>query len=560
MSDADSLFGARWDAARRAGAGPLTWRLWRRSQARLLYPWAGELLFRRPAPLAEVESPAARTVFEEVANCGSDQASSPPPSRWHAGASASSTCRRSTSARPPAGARHPTATTCGATPAVRRVGARPRPRPPGERRGAVPPGADRPARRLDRGKPGGSAPGWEPYPLSRRLVAWSRLQAALAGEAAGREFWRLRLEPSLRRQAAFLRRNLERDLPNNHLLANFRALAWVGLLFPHWPEAARLRAVGLEGLWGEMRRQVLADGVHDERSVTYHVARLRRPAGDLAAGACRRRRCAGGRGADADAHGRVPGGDGGAGRLLADGQRQRPRRAYGAVGAAAAGRGGAGTARVAGTRRRPATRACRREGRRLGSRGRHSGPPRAPGPRRDRLPRRRLRRPPRRRRRLPLLRRRADGAGPAPRTRSRRRAQLRAALAAPAADRRPRGLHLPSRRRARQLPLDGIAQQRDGGRRGAVRLLGSVPGVMAVPRATDSRPRSATSRGSTRATGGCRGRWSTGDGSRRSAAGAGRSPTASRRAAGTTSRSPSSSLPAPWWSGSARGGGPVAGR
>lgn len=127
------------------------------------------------------------------------------------------------------------------------------------------------------GNPPGSSPGWDPYPLSRRLVAWSRLPLALGGDAAFRAFWRERLEPSLRRQARFLRRNLEHDVPNNHLLANFRALAWVGLLFPHWPEAGRLREFGLAGLWGEMRRQVLADGVHAERSVSYHAAVL----GDL---------------------------------------------------------------------------------------------------------------------------------------------------------------------------------------------------------------------------------------------------------------------------------------
>ncbi len=117
----------------------------------------------------------------------------------------------------------------------------------------------------------GSEPGWEPYPLSRRLVAWSRLHLALERDGVWRRFWPERLEPSLRRQAAFLRVNLEHDVPNNHLIANYRALAWVGLLFGHWPEAERLRRAGLEGLWREMRRQVLPDGVHDERSISYHT-------------------------------------------------------------------------------------------------------------------------------------------------------------------------------------------------------------------------------------------------------------------------------------------------
>jgi hypothetical protein len=75
----------------------------------------------------------------------------------------------------------------------------------------------------------------------------------------------------LRQQARFLGRNLEKDLANNHLLANYRALAWMGLLFRDWPEAPAWRTTGLQGLWAEMRRQILSDGVQDERSISYHT-------------------------------------------------------------------------------------------------------------------------------------------------------------------------------------------------------------------------------------------------------------------------------------------------
>lgn len=124
--------------------------------------------------------------------------------------------------------------------------------------------------------PVGREPAWEPYPMSRRVVAWSRLAPAFVpegfgGGAAYRRFWRERLEPSLRRQVRYLRTNLEHDVPNNHLVANYRALAWAGLLFDHWPESDALRNVGLRGLWRELDRQVLADGVHDERSTSYHT-------------------------------------------------------------------------------------------------------------------------------------------------------------------------------------------------------------------------------------------------------------------------------------------------
>lgn len=118
--------------------------------------------------------------------------------------------------------------------------------------------------------PVGQGAGWEPYTICRRLVNWSRLAGAF-DDPTWTTFWRQRLEPSLRQQARFLASNLEYDVPNNHLLANVRALAWVGLLFPHWPESQRFKQRGLEGLWREMERQVLADGVHEERSVSYHA-------------------------------------------------------------------------------------------------------------------------------------------------------------------------------------------------------------------------------------------------------------------------------------------------
>ena len=122
--------------------------------------------------------------------------------------------------------------------------------------------------------PVGTGPGWEPYPITRRLMAWSRIPFLLDADPATTTFWRRRLEPSLRRQARFLTANLEHDVPNNHLLANYRALAWVGLLFEDWPESVNRRRQGLAGLWREMRRQILPDGVHFERSMTYHMTVL----------------------------------------------------------------------------------------------------------------------------------------------------------------------------------------------------------------------------------------------------------------------------------------------
>ena len=117
----------------------------------------------------------------------------------------------------------------------------------------------------------GQSPGWEPYPISRRLLAWSRVGFMMKEDNTWQAFWRSSLAPSLAQQAAVLRRNLEHDLANNHLISNYRALAWMGLMFPGWPEAKKWRDVGLDGIWEEMRRQVLPDGVHNERSISYHT-------------------------------------------------------------------------------------------------------------------------------------------------------------------------------------------------------------------------------------------------------------------------------------------------
>ena len=119
--------------------------------------------------------------------------------------------------------------------------------------------------------PPGSTPGWAPYPLARRLVAWSKVAVSLREDETWRSFWQSTLAPCLYKQTQMLAANLETDLGNNHLIANYRALEWMGLLFPDWPGALSWRDAGLAGLWSEMAQQVLTDGVHDERSISYHA-------------------------------------------------------------------------------------------------------------------------------------------------------------------------------------------------------------------------------------------------------------------------------------------------
>jgi uncharacterized heparinase superfamily protein len=104
--------------------------------------------------------------------------------------------------------------------------------------------------------------GWEPYPLSLRIVNW--IKYALAGG---------RLSPaaqaSLATQAAVLSSRIEYHLLANHLFANGKALLFAGAFF-EGTDAHKWLAKGLKILSAEIAEQVLCDGGHIERSPMYH--------------------------------------------------------------------------------------------------------------------------------------------------------------------------------------------------------------------------------------------------------------------------------------------------
>ena len=62
--------------------------------------------------------------------------------------------------------------------------------------------------------------------------------------------------------------------PNTHLLGEAAALHALGVLFPHFPNAARARRSGRHAVLEQIERQVHADGSHFERSSYYHVYAL----------------------------------------------------------------------------------------------------------------------------------------------------------------------------------------------------------------------------------------------------------------------------------------------
>jgi uncharacterized heparinase superfamily protein len=118
------------------------------------------------------------------------------------------------------------------------------------------------------GRPGSWRDAWNSYTLSLRTVVWMQQIARRAGTLPC-EFVE-KASASVGGQIAFLARHLETDLGGNHLVKNIKALIW-GAAFYSGSEAAEWRRRALQLLDRELARQVLPDGMHDERSASYHA-------------------------------------------------------------------------------------------------------------------------------------------------------------------------------------------------------------------------------------------------------------------------------------------------
>jgi uncharacterized heparinase superfamily protein len=110
--------------------------------------------------------------------------------------------------------------------------------------------------------PPGAGNGWEPYPVSLRLVNW--IKWALCGNKLDPE-----VIQSMAVQTRWLRQRIETRLLGNHLLANAKALIFAGTYFVS-AEADTWRAKGLSLVRRELGEQILHDGGHFERSPMYH--------------------------------------------------------------------------------------------------------------------------------------------------------------------------------------------------------------------------------------------------------------------------------------------------
>jgi uncharacterized heparinase superfamily protein len=125
---------------------------------------------------------------------------------------------------------------------------------------------------MERARPGVSD-GWEPYPVSLRVVNWIYAYALLTkvyDDSSFMDRWRA----GIYRQLDFLRGHLEHHHLANHLLKNVKALVVGGLFFGDGRSATDWLDTGRRLLWRELDEQVLADGGHFERSPMYHALAL----------------------------------------------------------------------------------------------------------------------------------------------------------------------------------------------------------------------------------------------------------------------------------------------
>jgi uncharacterized heparinase superfamily protein len=114
--------------------------------------------------------------------------------------------------------------------------------------------------------PPGHGNGWEPYPMSLRIVNW--IKWIWLHDTADP-----RMLHSLAVQTRYLARRLEHHLLGNHLFANAKALVFAGLFF-EGEQADAWFERGMRLLRRELDEQILEDGGHFELSPMYHAIAL----------------------------------------------------------------------------------------------------------------------------------------------------------------------------------------------------------------------------------------------------------------------------------------------
>lgn len=111
--------------------------------------------------------------------------------------------------------------------------------------------------------------GWTPYAISLRLSSWLDWWSVNADKISDAAFTDT-FAASICEQADYLLANIETDVGGNHLIKNVRALWECSAVFAD-ERSARWRAAADRLLQRELPVQVLMDGLHFERSPSYHA-------------------------------------------------------------------------------------------------------------------------------------------------------------------------------------------------------------------------------------------------------------------------------------------------
>ena len=119
------------------------------------------------------------------------------------------------------------------------------------------------------------AVGWEPGPISQRLQNWlAYFWGNHQRETEARPDFKDRLWRSVFMQAEWLSNHLETHILGNHLFDNGASLALAGSCFAG-EEPQRWLETGVGILKKEIPEQILPDGMHFERSPSYHAGIIR---------------------------------------------------------------------------------------------------------------------------------------------------------------------------------------------------------------------------------------------------------------------------------------------
>lgn len=110
---------------------------------------------------------------------------------------------------------------------------------------------------------------WNSFALSIRVVVWMQ-QIALRKDSLDTDFIN-KATISVYKQLLFLEKNIEKDIKGNHIIKNIKALLWGASFFRNDNNVRRWVKLGTDLLQKELHRQILPDGMHYERSPSYHI-------------------------------------------------------------------------------------------------------------------------------------------------------------------------------------------------------------------------------------------------------------------------------------------------